>query len=240
LVLPPLCELPLSFSLWLLLSVLLLLSLFALLLLLSIALSFSARVHRERRRTQQLTCRGPWHIACSHPVTTMTKNSSSRHQSTAAPRLPGSDQPQGGSSGSLFESLADSVSRWLGSTSGFASAFLFVVGWAACGPLFDYSANWQLFVNTGTTIVTFLVVFLLQRSQNKESRAVQLKLNEVVAALQGASNRMIGVEGLSEAELERLSAAYARLKARLADTANAASIDSALTARSTPEPESER
>ena len=76
-----------------------------------------------------------------------------------------------------------------------------VVVWLATGPLFGFSDTWQLVINTGTTIVTFLMVFLIQRTQNKEALAVQLKLNEIVAALEGASNRLIDVEDLSEEEL---------------------------------------
>ena len=83
--------------------------------------------------------------------------------------------------------------------------------WGATGPLFHYSNTWQLVINTGTTIVTFLMVFLIQRSQNKDSRAVHLKLNELVAALKGASNRLIDAEGLTEAELEILHRHYRQL-----------------------------
>jgi low affinity Fe/Cu permease len=83
--------------------------------------------------------------------------------------------------------------------------------WGATGPLFHYSNTWQLVINTGTTIVTFLMVFLIQRSQNKDSRAVHLKLNELVAALNGASNRLIAAEELSESELEVLHRHYRRL-----------------------------
>src|SRR5262249_3726571 len=81
------------------------------------------------------------------------------------------------------------------------------------GPLFRFSDTWQLVINTGTTIVTFLMVFLIQRSQNKDSMAVQLKLNEIVAALQGASNRLIDVEDLAESELRMLHSHYQRLAA---------------------------
>jgi low affinity Fe/Cu permease len=76
-----------------------------------------------------------------------------------------------------------------------------LVVWGALGPVFSYSDTWQLFINTGTTIVTFLMVFLIQRSQNKDALAIHLKLNEPVAALEGASNRLIDVESLSEKEL---------------------------------------
>ncbi len=88
-----------------------------------------------------------------------------------------------------------------------------VVVWLVTGPLFGFSDTWQLVINTGTTIVTFLMVFLIQRSQNKDSLAVQLKLNELVAAVQGASNRLIDVEDLTEEELRALHRHYAKLVA---------------------------
>jgi len=115
-----------------------------------------------------------------------------------------------------LERLAEIVTRWLGSNGGIATATAVILAWAACGPIFGYSETWQLVINTGTTVVTFLVVFLLQRSQNKESRAIQLKLDEIVAAIAGASNRLIGAEHLSEEELGRLAAAYQRLAKRAA------------------------
>ena len=110
-----------------------------------------------------------------------------------------------------FERMSTAVSAWTGSTAAFATAALIVIVWAVTGPLFAFSNTWQLVINTGTTIVTFLMVFLIQRSQNKESMAVQLKLNELVAAVQGASNRLIDVEELSEAELKVLHQHYRRL-----------------------------
>ena len=111
----------------------------------------------------------------------------------------------------ILERLAHGATQWAGTSWAFASALLVVVVWALTGPIFHYSATWQLFINTGTTIVTFLMVFLIQRSQNKESLAVQLKLNELVAAMQGASNRLISVENLSEEELLVLQRHYERL-----------------------------
>jgi low affinity Fe/Cu permease len=112
---------------------------------------------------------------------------------------------------SLAERGAQAVSRFTGSTPAFAAALAVIVAWAASGPLFDYSPEWQLVVNTGTTVVTFLMVFVIQRAQNKEALAVQLKLNEIVAALEGASNRLINVESLGEEELATLHRHYARL-----------------------------
>jgi low affinity Fe/Cu permease len=86
-----------------------------------------------------------------------------------------------------------------------------VVVWAITGPLFHWSDTWQLVINTGTTIVTFLMVFLVQRTQNRDGLAIQIKLNELVAAVQGASNRLIDVEDLSEQELQTIEAHYRRL-----------------------------
>jgi len=109
------------------------------------------------------------------------------------------------------ERLAMAVTRFTGRGAAFVIALAVVVLWIATGPLFRYSNTWQLVINTGTTVVTFLMVFLIQRTQNKEALAMQLKLNEIVAALEGASNRLVSVENLSEKELMTLHAHYARL-----------------------------
>ncbi|HEY5610450.1 MAG TPA: low affinity iron permease family protein [Thermoanaerobaculia bacterium] len=108
-------------------------------------------------------------------------------------------------------SFAAMVSRWAGSNWGFGTAVTVILVWAALGPLFGFSNTWQLIVNTGTTIVTFLMVFLIQRAQNKDGLAMQLKLNELVAAVEGASNRLIDVEDLTEEDLETLRDHYRRL-----------------------------
>ncbi len=112
---------------------------------------------------------------------------------------------------SLLERLAVRATLWTGSGQALALAVGVVVVWAVTGPLFGFSETWQLVINTGTTIITFLMVFLIQRSQNKESLALQLKLNEIVAAIEGASNRLINVEDLSEKEIEILHKHYAHL-----------------------------
>ena len=114
-----------------------------------------------------------------------------------------------------LESAARKVTSWTGSTSAFALSVSVVVVWVLTGPLFHYSDTWQLVINTGTTVVTFLMVFLIQRSQNKDSLALHLKLNEIVAAMKGASNRLIDVESLSERELRALHTHYETL-ARMA------------------------
>ena len=109
------------------------------------------------------------------------------------------------------EQFARAASRFTASTTAFVLALATVAAWAVTGPLFAYSTNWQLVINTGTTIVTFLMVFLIQRTQDKESLAVQLKLNELIAALDGASNRLVDVESVSEAELNVLHTHFVRL-----------------------------
>jgi len=113
--------------------------------------------------------------------------------------------------GRVLERLATSVTHWTGGTSAFALAAATIIIWLVTGPVFGYSDTWQLVINTGTTVVTFLMVFLIQRTQNKDSLAIQLKLNEIVAAIPGASNRLIDVEDLSEDELMKLHRFYSRL-----------------------------
>jgi low affinity Fe/Cu permease len=111
----------------------------------------------------------------------------------------------------VAEAISTAVTNWTGSTTAFTVACGVLVVWAIAGPMFNYSNTWQLVINTGTTIVTFLMVFLIQRAQNKESLALQLKLNELVAAMSGASNRLIDCEDLSEEELRTLHRHYATL-----------------------------
>jgi low affinity Fe/Cu permease len=120
--------------------------------------------------------------------------------------------------GARFEAFSTTITRWTGSTPAFALALAVIVVWAILGPVFRYSDTWQLVINTGTTIITFLMVFLIQRSQNKDSLALHLKLNELVAAMQGASNRLIDVEALTEKELATLHRYYGEL-AKLSRTA---------------------
>lgn len=118
------------------------------------------------------------------------------------------------------ERISGAVTKWTGSTSAFVSAFGVIVVWAIIGPVFGYSDTWQLVINTGTTIVTFLMVFLIQRSQNKDAVAIHMKLNELVAAIAGASNRLIDVESLSEQELATLRKHYATLATLAAEEAH--------------------
>ena len=113
--------------------------------------------------------------------------------------------------GSWFENFSKVITRWTGSTPAFGLALITIIVWGASGPLFHFSNTWQLAINTSTTIVTFLMVFLIQRVQNKDSLAVHLKLNEIVAVIEGASNRLIDVESLSEEELTTLHRYYGEL-----------------------------
>lgn len=104
----------------------------------------------------------------------------------------------------LFSKFAQTTSRLTGKPAAFLLAVVVVVVWAATGPMFGYSDTWQLVINTGTTIVTFLMVFMIQNTQNRDSMAVQLKLSELVLAMSGARNRMASIEDLSNEELEKL------------------------------------
>jgi low affinity Fe/Cu permease len=110
-----------------------------------------------------------------------------------------------------FEKLSSTVTKKAGSTPAFVIALSIIIVWLVTGPVFNYSDTWQLIINTGTTVVTFLMVFLIQRSQNKESLAVQIKLNELIASSRLASNRLIDVEDMTEEELITLEKYYAEL-----------------------------
>ena len=113
--------------------------------------------------------------------------------------------------GHWSEKMSSAVTRATGSTLAIIIAFLIVIGWAICGPIFHYSENWQLIINTGTTIITFLMVFLIQKSQNKESMAIQIKLNELVAAHEFASNRIVDIENIPEDDLKVIQKYYHNL-----------------------------
>ena len=113
--------------------------------------------------------------------------------------------------GRALERFSRALTDWVGTSWAFGVALLVVITWAATGPLFGFSDTWQLVINTGTTIVTFLMVFLIQRAQNNDARAIHLKLNEIVAALHGASNRLINVEDLTEDEVRLLHRYYSQL-----------------------------
>ncbi|WP_262907552.1 low affinity iron permease family protein [Hymenobacter sp. BT770] len=107
--------------------------------------------------------------------------------------------------------MAGSITAFSGSTMAFMIAAGLIIVWAATGPIFHYSETWQLVINTGTTIITFLMVFLIQRAQNKDSLVLHLKLNELIAATKGASNRLINAQDFTEEEIKTLHDFYCAL-----------------------------
>lgn len=113
---------------------------------------------------------------------------------------------------SFFEKFSRKTTEATGSSAAFIIAFGAVIIWALSGPFFNYSETWQLVINTGTTIVTFLMVFLIQKSQNRDGYAIHMKLNELLAANKHASNRIIDVEDLTEEELKKIKNFYKELK----------------------------
>jgi low affinity Fe/Cu permease len=115
--------------------------------------------------------------------------------------------------GQMLERFSRKATETTGTSTAFIVACLVIIVWIVTGPLFHFSDTWQLVINTGTTIITFLMVFLIQRSQNKDALAIHLKLNEIVAALDGASNRLIDVEDLTEEEIKTLHRYYQKLAA---------------------------
>lgn len=119
--------------------------------------------------------------------------------------------------GDFFDRFSHKVTRATGSRYAFFVAVAIVLGWAMSGPIFRFSDTWQLVINTGTTVVTFMMVFVIQQSQNKDTIALQLKLNELIAATQGTSNRLIDIEDLRDDELDHIKAFYVRLAARARD-----------------------
>lgn len=111
-----------------------------------------------------------------------------------------------------FRTVAHATAAAIGSPYAFAVAVLAIVIWAVCGPAFHYSDTWQLVINTGTTVVTFLVVFMIQNTQNRDSRAIHLKLDELIRAVDAARNRLVDIEDLPDEELARLAREFHRLR----------------------------
>lgn len=130
----------------------------------------------------------------------------------------------------FFEHFSNWATAATGSSAAFIIAALTVLIWAVTGPVFHYSQTWQLVINTGTTIVTFLMVFLIQKAQNKDSKAIHLKLNELLASHEGTSNRMVNIEDMSEQELDHLYEFYielSKLAEKESDLTATHSIDAA-------------
>ena len=142
---------------------------------------------------------------------------------------------RGGTFTRASEALSESVTRWAGSTGAFAMAFGVVILWALLGPVFHFSDTWQLVINTGTTIVTFLMVFLIQNTQNRDAYVMQLKLDELIRAVGGARNTLVEMEHMSDDELQRLEGEFERLRASAAEHR---SRRSARPERSSPSPKS--
>ncbi len=108
----------------------------------------------------------------------------------------------------LFDRFANKAAYFTGSASAFIIAVTLIIIWAASGFLFNFSETWQMIINTGTTIITFLMVFLIQKAQNKDSKAIQIKLNELITAHEKANNRIVDIEDLTEEELDKLHKFY--------------------------------
>ena len=119
----------------------------------------------------------------------------------------------------IFDQFSTYVTKFTGKPVTFIIAFVIIIVWAVSGPIFKFSDTWQLVINTGTTIITFLMVFVIQQSANKDTMAVHLKLNELIAATKGASNRLIDVEDLTPKELDALKNFYVKLS-KLAEKEN--------------------
>jgi low affinity Fe/Cu permease len=114
--------------------------------------------------------------------------------------------------GDAFGKFASTTSGWLGSKWAFVAAIVVIVVWAGTGPLFHFSDTWQLVINTGTTIVTFLMVFLIQNTQNRDARAINLKLNELIRSIDAAGDEMMDIEKLSDEELDAMHKRYERIR----------------------------
>jgi low affinity Fe/Cu permease len=112
----------------------------------------------------------------------------------------------------LFRKFAQTTSKMVGSSWAFILAALVIIVWAATGPLFHYSDTWQLVINTGTTIITFLMVFLIQNTQNRDAKAIHLKLDELIRGVKGARTNLVDLETLSDEELEQLHAQFKRIR----------------------------
>jgi len=113
----------------------------------------------------------------------------------------------------IFTAFAHRIASWSGQPLAFILAVTVILGWVLTGPIFHYSDTWQLIINTGTTIITFLMVFLIQNAQNRDGSAIQAKLDELIRAVSGARNDFIGIEHLTETDLERIKAALERANA---------------------------
>jgi low affinity Fe/Cu permease len=124
-----------------------------------------------------------------------------------------------------FGQFATQASSYLGSRWAFSAAVCVILVWAVTGPIYHYSDTWQLIINTGTTIVTFLMVFLIQNTQNRDARAINLKLNELIHSIDKAKNQMIDIENLSDLDLDELSARYEKIRSEYEERQNRKSVN---------------
>lgn len=118
----------------------------------------------------------------------------------------------------VFSRFAKWTSSFLGQPKAFAMAVLIIAGWALVGPIFHFSDTWQLIINTSTTIVTFLMVFVIQNSQNRDSASIQIKLDELIRAVDAAHNSLLDLENLSQEQLEKMREHYSKLAGKARDT----------------------
>ena len=132
-------------------------------------------------------------------------------EADAAGRLSTNVKPS--ATNDAFGQFSAKASAWVGSKWAFLAAVLVIAGWAATGPLFHYSDTWQLVINTGTTIVTFIMVFLIQNTQNRDARAINLKLDELIHSIDKAEDEMMDIESLSDEELNELHRRYEAIRA---------------------------
>ena len=121
-----------------------------------------------------------------------------------------------------FSRIATDTAKWVGSPIAFLMAGVSVIIWGVLGPIYHYSDTWQLVINTGTTVVTFLMVFLIQNTQNRDAKAVHLKLDELIRAIHGARNHLVDLEKLSDEELKKLEEQFTQLRERAEKAANRA------------------
>ena len=128
------------------------------------------------------------------------------------------------SQGDAFGKFAAAASSWLGSKWAFLGAIVIIIVWALTGPVFHYSDTWQLVINTGTTIITFLMVFIIQNTQNRDARAINLKLDELIHAIGTAKNQMMDIEKLSDEELDMIHEKYTQMRAECNDEEGEAKV----------------
>jgi low affinity Fe/Cu permease len=135
----------------------------------------------------------------------------------------------------IFRKCANKIADRVGSPGAFGLGLLVVVAWAITGPLYHYSDTWQLVINTGTSVVTFLMVFLIQNTQNRDTQAMQLKLNELIRAVSTARNVLVDLENCTEEEIKEISAEFANIRTKLSARRNSAE-EQALTKNAEPKP----